>query len=146
MESKKLTIKIIQRKKEVYYPIFTISISYMIYWIFILFISLADSQVVLPFLFLSVAILIFTYSLDRYNALKKEINPISKISVGFLIIISILLSFIAILRLCILILIDSFYLIPICIHFFISVLVYYILRREVKHYYNKKKIEKYLNK
>ncbi|MFX1309971.1 MAG: hypothetical protein ACFE8C_09775, partial [Promethearchaeota archaeon] len=138
MESKKLTIKIIQRKKEVYYPIFTISISYMIYWIFILFISLADSQVVLPFLFLSVAILIFTYSLDRYNALKKEINSISKISVGFLIIISILLSFIAILRLCILILIDSFYLIPICIHFFISVLVYYILRREVKHYYNKK--------
>lgn len=138
MESKKLTIKIIQRKKEVYYPIFTISISYMIYWIFILFISLADSQVVLPFLFLSVAILIFIYSLDRYNALKKEINSISKISVGFLIIISILLSFIAKLRLCILILIDSFYLIPICIHFFISVLVYYILRREVKHYYNKK--------
>ncbi|MFX1386799.1 MAG: hypothetical protein ACFE9M_06250, partial [Promethearchaeota archaeon] len=138
MESKKLTIKIIQRKKEVYYPIFTISISYMIYWIFILFISLADSQVVLPFLFLSVAILIFTYSLDRYNALKKEINSISKLSIGFLIIISILLSFIAILRLCILILIDSFYLIPICIHFFISVLVYYILRREVKHYYNKK--------
>jgi len=131
MKSEKLTIRIIQKKKEVYYPLFTISISYMIYWVFILFISLADSQVVLPFLFLCIAIIIFTFSIDTYKFLKK-------MSVILLIGISITISFIAVLRLGFLILINFYYIIPISIHLLGSFLIYFILRREVKKYYFKK--------
>jgi len=138
MKSDKLILRIIQEKKEVYYPLFTISISYIFYWIFILFISLADSQVVLPFLLLSVAVLTFTYSFDMYNAFKKKIESVSKRFVFSLIFIAIAVSIIAILRLVVLTLIDFYYLIPIFLHFLTSVLIYFILRREVKKFYIKK--------
>lgn len=138
MRSDKLIIRIIQRKKEVYYPLFTISISYLLYWIIILVISFVDSQVVLPFLFWSVAILIFIYSFDMYYVSKNDNKSISKELIFFLIFISIAINFIVVLRLVILILFDIYYIIPICIHFLASVLIYYILRKEVKNYYSKK--------
>ena len=138
MRSNKLTIRIIQRKKEVYYPLFTISISYLFYWIIILFISLANSQVVLPFLFWSISILIFIYSFDVYNASKKNNKPISKQLAICSIFISIIINSIAILRLVFLMLFDIYYVIPISIHFLILVMIYYILRIEVKKYYSNK--------
>lgn len=128
MKSEKLLIRIIQRKKEVYYPLFTISISYLVYWIFIFFINLADSQVVLPFLFLSVSILSFTYSIDIYNVKKTKF-------VIFPVFISISICFVGILRLGFLLLINFYYIIPISIHILVSFLIYFILRKEVKKYY-----------
>jgi len=141
MKSDKLTLEIIRRKKEIYYPLFTISISYLFYWICILFISLADSQVVLPFLLLSIAIIIFTYSCDRYNTFNNSAESFSKREILILIVIATIISVIAIFRLLSLILINFFYIIPICVHFLASVLVYYILRKEVKNYYSKKDIQ-----
>ncbi len=128
MKSEKLLIRIIRRKKEVYYPLFTISISYLIYCIFILFINLADSQVVLPFLFLSVSILFFTYSNDIYNVKNTKF-------VIFPVFISTSISFVGILRLGFLLLINFYYIIPISIHILLSCLIYFILRKEVKKYY-----------
>ena len=137
MKSEKLILRVIQAKKEVYYPIFTITISYLFYWICILFISLANSQTVLPFLLLSVAVLIFVYSFDMNNVLKKKFEPVLKKLVFFLIFISIIISLIAILRLIALTLIDLYFIIPISIHILTSVLIYVFLRREVKKYYFK---------
>lgn len=138
MKSEKLILRAIQVKKEVYYPIFTITISYLFYWICILFISLANSQIILPFLLLSVAVLIFVYSFDMNNEIKKKSKSVSKKVVFFLILVSIVISLIAILRLIFLTLFDIYYIIPISIHILASVLIYVILRREVKKYYFKK--------
>lgn len=138
MKFKKLSIEIIRRKKEIYYPLFTISISYLFYWICILFISLADSQVTLPFLLLSIAIIILVYSFDIYTTFNNNTESFSKKIMFILIFITTIISFIAILRLLSLILINFYYVIPICVHFLASVLVYYILRKEVKNYYSKK--------
>jgi len=139
MKSDKLILDIIRRKKEIYYPLFTISISYLFYWICILFISLADSQVVLPFLLLSTAIIILVYSFDVYNKFNDNAKSFSKKIVFILIFIAAIIIIIAILRLFSLILINFYYLIPTCVHFLASVLVYFILRKEVKNYYSKKK-------
>lgn len=138
MRSNKLIIRIIQRKKEVYYSLFSISISYLLCWILILFISFADSQVILPFLFWSIAVLIFKYALDMYHASKKNNESVSKKLIFLLIFISIIINFIVVLRLVILILFDIYYTIPTCIYFLASVLIYYILRREIKKYYSRK--------
>jgi len=139
MKSEKLILRIIQDKKEVYYPIFTITVSYLFYWICILLISIANSQIILPFLLLSVAVLIFVYSFDMNNALRKKIESVSKILASFLILISIIICGFAILRLIFLTIFDIYYIIPISIHIFASILIYVILRREVKKYYFKKR-------
>ena len=115
MKSEKLILRIIQDKKEVYYPIFTIAVSYLFYWICILLISIANSQIILPFLLLSVAVLIFVYSIDMDNALKKKIEPVSRKLMFFLIFTSIIISLIAILRLIILTLTDLYYIIPVIV-------------------------------
>ena len=138
MKFEKLILRIIKEKKEVYYPLFTITISYLFYWICILFISIANSQIILPFLLLSVAVLIFVYSIDMDKTLKKKFESVSKKVVFFLIFVSIIISLIAILRLIVLTLFDIYYIIPISIHILASVLIYVILRKEVKKYYFKK--------
>ena len=139
MKSEKLILRVIQEKKEVYYPIFTITVSYLFYWICILLFKIANSQIILPFLLLSVAVLIFAYSINMDNALRKKVESVSKIIVLFLILVSIIIGSIAILRLIFLTLFDIYYIIPISIHIFASILIYVILRREVKKYYFKKR-------
>ena len=138
MKFKKFFINIIRRKKETYYPLFTISISYLFYWICMFFISLAVSQVVLPFLLLSFAIIILVYSYDMYHIINDHTESFQKRISFILIAMAIIISIIVIFRLLSLILINFFYIIPIFIHFFASLLVYFILRKEVKNYYNKK--------
>ncbi|MFX1304566.1 MAG: hypothetical protein ACFFBV_05700 [Promethearchaeota archaeon] len=138
MSSNKLIIRIIQRKKEVYYSLFSISISYLLCWILILFISFADSQVILPFFFWSLAVLIFKYALDIYHASKKNDESISKSLTFLLVFVSVIINFIVALRLVILVLIDIYYTIPICIYFLASILIYCILRYEIKKYYFRK--------
>lgn len=137
-KSDKLILEIIRRKKEIYYPLFTILLSYLFYWICILFISLADSQVVLPFLLLSIAIIILVYSFDIYKKFNDNAESFSKKKMFILIFIATIISIIAILRLLSLILMNFYYLIPTCVHFLAFILVYFILRKEVKNYYSKK--------
>lgn len=133
-----LAIKITRRKKEVYYPIFTILITFLIYWMIIVFTHILNSQLILPFLLLSIAILIFRYSLDIYQAFKENNEIISKPLIILLFFISLAFIFLVILRLILLIVVDIYYLIPINIHLFITALIYYVLRSEIKKYYIRK--------
>lgn len=133
-----LAVKITQRKKEVYYPIFTMLTTFLIYWMIIMFTGILNSQLILPFLLWSVAILILRYSLDIYHAYKENNEIISKILIFFLVFISNVLIFLVILRLILLIVVDIYYLIPITIHLFITALIYYVLRNEIKKYYIRK--------
>ncbi len=133
-----LAVKITRRKKEVYYPIFTILITFLIYWIIIMFTGILNSQLILPFLLWSVAILIFRYSLDIYQAFKENNEIRSKILIILLFLISLTIIFLVILRLIILIVVDIYYLIPLNIHFFIIALIYFVLRNEIKKYYIRK--------
>jgi len=139
MKSEKLILRVIQEKKEVYYPIFTITLSYLLYWICILLFSIANSQIILPSLLLSVGVLILVYSIDMDNTLRKKNESVSRILLFFLILVSIIICSIAILRLIFLTIFDIYYIIPISIHIFASILIYVILRREVKKYYFKKR-------
>lgn len=133
-----LAVKITRRKKEVYYPIFTMLITFLIYWIIIMFTGILNSQLILPFLLWSVAILIFRYSLDIYQAFKENNEIRSKILIILLFLISLTIIFLVILRLIILIVVDIYYLIPLNIHFFIIALIYFVLRNEIKKYYIRK--------
>ncbi|MFX1588698.1 MAG: hypothetical protein ACFFC1_11120 [Promethearchaeota archaeon] len=133
-----LAIKITRSKKEVYYPIFTMLITFLIYWMIIMFTGILNSQLILPFLLWSVAILIFRYSLDIYYAFKENNEIVSKPLIILLVFTSNALIFLVILRLITLIVVDIYYLIPITIHLFITALIYYVLRNEIKKYYTRK--------
>lgn len=133
-----LAVKITRRKKEVYYPIFTMLITFLIYWMIIMFTGILNSQLILPFLLWSVAILIFRYSLDIFQIVKENNEIISKILIILLFFISLTIIFLVILRLIILIVVDIYYLIPLNIHFFITALIYFVLRNEIKKYYIRK--------
>ncbi|MFX0025980.1 MAG: hypothetical protein ACFE8M_06155 [Candidatus Hermodarchaeota archaeon] len=133
-----LAVKITQRKKEVYYPIFTILTTFLIYWMIILFTDILNSQLILPFLLSSIAILILRYSLDIYHAFKENSEIISKFLIILLFFIAIAIIFLVILRFMFLIVVDIYYLIPINIHLFITALIYYVLRSEIKKYYIRK--------
>jgi hypothetical protein len=103
-----------------------------------MFTGILNSQIILPFLLWSVAILIFRYSLDIYHAFKEDNKIISNILIILLFFISIAFIFLVILRLILLLVIDIYYLIPINIHLLITALIYYVLRNEIKKYYVRK--------
>lgn len=138
MRSNKIIIRVIRQKKEVYYPLISLSMSYFLSWLIILFVSFADSQVALPFFFWSIATLIFIYSLDVYHLSTKNDVSVLKNKIFFLLLISLIINFIVVLRLVALIFIKIYYLIPICIYILVSVLVFFVLRKEVIKYYLKK--------
>jgi hypothetical protein len=133
-----LAVKITRRKKEVYYPIFTMLITFLIYWMITLFTDVLNSQIILPFLLSCVAILILRYSLDIYHAFKKNNEIISKFLIILWFFISIAIFFLVILRIIILVVSDIYYIIPINIHLFIIALIYYVLHSEIKKYYLRK--------
>ena len=143
MGSNKLTKEIIRNKKEIYYPLFTIVIGFLVYWIIYLFIDCKNSRIILLFLLWSLAILIFKYSLDVNNGTIKTEKPTSKKLIFFLFLFSIAIFSVVILGLIILIIADIYYFIHISINLFIAILIYYVLQREVKKYYsiNNEKIE-----
>ncbi|MFX1495178.1 MAG: hypothetical protein ACFFBZ_12905, partial [Promethearchaeota archaeon] len=114
-----LIVKITRRKKEVYYPIITMLITFLIYWMIILFTGLLNSQIILPFLLSCLAILILRYSLDIFHDFKENNEIISKFLIILLFSISIAIIFLVILRIIVLLVIDIYYIIPINIHLFI---------------------------
>lgn len=141
MRSNSLVIQIIQRKKEVYYPLFTLSITFLIYWILMIFINFTDGQVVLPFLIWSLTILIFRYSFDLYYEKKDEIESSSNRVFIFLFAMAIIITLIIVLRLSVLILFNIYYFIPISIDLLLSFLIYFVLRKEIRKYYSTKSKE-----
>ena len=144
MEKSGLTKRIILNNREAYFPLFTIIITFLIYWITSLFIEYADSHTICPFLFFTLDIFIIKYALDFYRELKnKNLNKTTILALFLSSII--LLSLIFIIGLILLLLSDIFYLIPIFIHLISIFIIYYFLRREVVKYYEKKnrKINKF---
>jgi len=133
-----LVAKIIRSKKEVYYPIITILVTFLIYWMITMFTDILNSRLVFLFLLWSVVILIFRYSLDTYHTFKENNENVSKVLIILLFFISIAIIFFVLLRLIVLIIADIYYLIPINIHFFITALIYYVLHNEIKKYYIRK--------
>lgn len=135
-----LTRRCILNNKEVYYPLFTIIFTFLIYWIISLFIEFADSYTIFPFLFFTLDIFIIKYALDFYRELKnKNLNKTTILALFLSSII--LLSLIFTVGLITLLLNDIFYLIPISIHLISIFIIYYFLRREVVKYYEKKNRE-----
>lgn len=140
MEKSGLTKRIILNNKEAYYPLITITFTFLIYWILSLFIKFADSHTIWPFLFFTLDIFIIKYALDFYRELKnKNLNKTSILALFLSSII--LLSLIIIIGLILLLLSDIYYLIPISIHIISIFVIYYFLRREVVKYYEKKNRE-----
>lgn len=137
---------IILKKKEVYYPLFTILISFVLYWLVSLIINKANSKEVFPFIFITLGILSFKFSYDLFKLedknweFKKKENEKSayyrrKSRVFFSFFISSLIFLLIILELTILLLSDIFYIISIGIHLITIVIVYFFLYWKVKKYY-----------
>lgn len=139
-----LTIKIIRMKKEVYYPLFSILGTFLIYWLFVLVLNFLNSQIVFPFVISILSIILFTYSLDVHHLIENNSNPTLKKLNFALLTVSITIMSSMVIWLIVLIIIEIYYIIPIIIHIIISILIYYILKREVIKYYNMK--AQYINK
>jgi hypothetical protein len=139
MRSKRKVVQIINRKKDVYYPLITLAITFFIYWSLIIFINITDSQVVLPFFIWSVIILFFRYSFDLYYEKKDEIESNSNRVFIFLLLLAIVSTSVIVLRLVALVLFNKYYFIPILIDLLLSILIYYVLHIEIKKYYSTKR-------
>ena len=143
LKSKNCVINIIRKKKEIYYSLFTVVFSFLIYFLIAALIDVADSQPIFPFFLLVFGILLIRYNLDAYLASREELN------FNFILILFILfglsLTFIlgAIFGLVLFLFINFSYIITIIINFLASILMYYILKKEIQKYYLKKNMELY---
>lgn len=131
---------IINRKRQVFYPLFTIFVTFLIYWILSLFIDFADSETVFPFLFLTLDLFILRYFIDNIIHHQKENDNFKNISFLLIFIIGVL-SILLVTSLVLLLLIDLFYLIPITIHFLAIIIIYFFLKHEVKKYFSIKSLK-----
>jgi hypothetical protein len=137
---------IIRKKKEVYYPLFTILISFILYWLVSLIINKANSKEVLPFILITLNILSFKISYDLFKLenkkweLEKKENEESthykrKNRVFLSFFMSFLIFLLIILELIILLLSDILYIISIGIHLITIVIIYFFLNWKIKKYY-----------
>jgi len=143
LKPKNWAINIIRKKKEIYYSLFAVVFSFLIYFLIAALIDVADSQPIFPFFLLVFGILLIRYNLDAYFALREELN------FNFILILFILfglsLTFIiySIFGLVLFLFINFAYIITIIINFLASIIMYYILRKEIQKYYLKKYMELY---
>ncbi|MBY9015202.1 MAG: hypothetical protein KGD68_05865 [Candidatus Lokiarchaeota archaeon] len=143
LKPKNCAINIIRKKKEIYYSLFAVVFSFLIYFLIAALIDVADSQPIIPFFLLVFGILLIRYNLDAYFASREELN------FNFILLLFILfgLSFTfilcAIFGLVLFLFISFAYIITIIINFLASILMYYILRKEIQKYYLKKDMKLY---
>ena len=143
LKPKNCAINIIRKKKEIYYSLFAVVFSFLIYFLIAALIDVADSQPIIPFFLLVFGILLIRYNLDAYFASREELN------FNFILLLFILfgLSFTfilcAIFGLVLFLFINFAYIITIIINFLASILMYYILRKEIQKYYLKKDMKLY---
>jgi len=141
LKPKSCAINIIRKKKEIYYSLFTVVFSFLIYFLIAALIDVADSQPIFPFFLLVLGILLIRYNLDAYLALREELN-FNLILILF-ILFGLSLTFIlgAIFGLALFLFINFSYIITIIINFLASILMYYILKKKIQKYYLKKNKE-----
>ena len=138
LKPKKYAINIIRKKKEIYYSLFAVVFFFFIYFFICGFNDVADSQPIFPFFLLIFGILLIRYNLDAYFASREELN--FKFILLLFILFGLSLTFIlcAIFGLVLFLLINFSYIITIIINFLASILMYYILKKEIQKYYLKK--------
>ena len=137
MDELRLIKVFVRNHKEIYYPLFALIFTFLLYWILSLFIEFADSHTIYPFLFFTVDLFLIKCTIDFYSELKdKKMNNLSKLA--FFLSLIIILSIFTLIGLISLLFSDLFYLIPISIHFISIFIIYYFLHREVLKYYKKK--------
>ncbi|HUW88980.1 MAG TPA: hypothetical protein VMV43_00525 [Candidatus Nanopelagicaceae bacterium] len=143
LKPKNCAINIIRKKKEIYYSLFAVVFSFLIYFLIAALIDVADSQPIFPFFLLIFGILLIRYNLDAYFASREELN--FKFILILFILFGLSLTFIlcAIFGLVLFLFINFAYIITIIINFLASILMYYILRKEIQKYYLKKNMELY---
>jgi len=137
MDKPRLIKAIIRNRKEIYYPLFALICTFLLYLILSLFIEFADSHTIYPFLFFTLDLFIIKYTADFNSEVKeKNLNDTSMFTLYLSVII--ILSLLVIIGLVFLLLSDIFYMIPISIHFISIIMIYCFLHREVVKYYEKK--------
>lgn len=141
LKLKSCAINIIRKKKEMYYSLFTVVLSFLIYFLIAALIDVADSQPIFPFFLLFFGILLIRYSLDTYLASREELNFNFILKLFILFGLSLTFIICAIIGLALFLFIDFSYIITFIINFLASILMYYILRKEIQKYYLKKNKE-----
>ena len=141
LKPKKYAINIIRKKKEIYYSLFAVVFSFLIYFLIAALTDVADSQPIFPFFLLIFGILLIRYNLDAYFASREELN--FKFILILFILFGLTLTFIllAIFGLALFLFSNFSYIITIIINFLASILMYYILNKEIQKYYLKKDME-----
>ena len=143
LKPKNCAINIIRKKKEIYYSLFAVVFSFLIYFLIAALIDVADSQPIFPFFLLIFGILLIRYNLDAYFASREELNFKFILILFFLFDLSLTFIICAIFGLVLFLFINFAYIITIIINFLASILMYYILRKEIQKYYLKKYMELY---
>ncbi len=141
LKPKNCAINIIRKKKEIYYSLFAVVFSFLIYFLIAVLVDVAYNQPIFPFLLLVFGILLIRYNLDAYLASREKLN--FNIIIILFILFGLSLTFIisAIIGLWLFLFFDFSYIITIIINFLASILMYYILRKEIQKYYLKKYME-----
>ncbi len=141
LKPKNWAINIIRKKKETYYSLFTVVFSFLIYLLIAALIGVADSQPIVPFFLLVFGILLIRFNLDIFLASREELN--FTIILILFILFGLTLTFIllAIFGLALFLFSNFSYIITIIINFLASILMYYILNKEIQKYYLKKDME-----
>lgn len=140
LKPKNFAINIIRKKKEVYYSLFAVVFSFLIYFLIATLIDVADSQPIFSFLLLVFALLLIRYNLDVYLASREDLTFNFILVLFILLGLSLTLILSAIFWLVLFLLINFSYIITIIINFLASTLMYYILKKEIQKYYLKKDI------
>jgi len=141
LRRKNWAINIIRKKKEMYYSLFTVVFSFLIYFLIAALIDVADSQPIFPFFLLFFGILLIRYSLDAYLASREELNFNLILLLFILFGLSLTFIIFAIIGLALFLFNDFSYIITFIINFLASILMYYILKKEIQKYYLKKNKE-----
>ena len=141
LKPKNWAINIIRKKKETYYSLFTVVFSFLIYLLIAALIGVAGSQPIFPFFLLIIGILLIRFNLDIFLTSREELN--FTIILILFILFGLTLTFIllAIFGLALFLFNNFSYIITIIINFLASILMYYILNKEIQKYYLKKDME-----
>ncbi len=135
MRSGKFVKQIVLAKKEVYYPLFSILFSFLVYWLFVAFNDSANSPVIFAYLLSIMAIIIMMWSIDchRSNQIGERKIPQSFILILFC--SAILLMSFMVVWLGSYISEDHYYLIPVAIYILVSCLIFFVLKKAMKTHY-----------
>lgn len=141
LKPKNISINIIREKKEIYYSLFAVVFSFFVYFLIAILIDVADNQPIFSFLLLFFGILLIRFNFDVYLTLRGKLNFNFLLNIFILLGLSLTFILYAIFGFSLFLFINFSYIITIIINFLASVLMYYILKKEILKYYLKRDVE-----